>query len=34
MAIDKINGHKSSGIDEIPGDLNTAMGSTIRSEIN
>jgi hypothetical protein len=34
MAIDKLKGHKSSGIDEISGEMITALGSTIRSEIN
>jgi hypothetical protein len=34
MAIDKIKGHKSSGIDEISGELITTVGSTIGCEIN
>ena len=34
MVIDKLKGHKSSGIDEIPGELFTARGIKILTEIN
>jgi nitrogenase molybdenum-iron protein alpha/beta subunit len=33
MAIDKLKGHKSPGIDQIPAKLIKARGRTIRSEI-
>jgi hypothetical protein len=34
MAIEKLERHKSSGIDQIPAELVKAVGRTIRSEIN
>ena len=34
MAIDKLKGHKSPGIDQIPAKLIKAGGRTIRSEIH
>jgi len=34
MAIDKLKGHKSPGMDQIPAELIKAGGRTIRSEIN
>jgi len=34
MAIDKLKGHKSPGIDQIPAELITSVGSKISSEIN
>jgi hypothetical protein len=34
VAIDKLEGHKSPDIDEIPAELNTAGFSTIRFENN
>jgi hypothetical protein len=34
MAIHKLKGHRSPGIDHIPADLIKAAGSTIRSEIH
>jgi hypothetical protein len=34
MAIEKVKSHKFSGFDEIPADLITAGGRTIRSEIH
>jgi hypothetical protein len=34
MAIEKLNRYKSPGIDQIPAELITAGGKTIRSEIH
>jgi hypothetical protein len=34
MAIEKLKGHKSPGIDQIPAEVIKARGSTIRLEIH
>ena len=34
MAVEKLNRHKAPGTDQIPGELITAGGRTIRSEIH